>query len=109
MHRLIKQIDAMNDEFKIQLKVAGKTYPLFCKRSEEWVFRRSAAMINDKILKYSAAFAEAKLGLNDLLVMVALHAFSENIEREHHEDTSPLFDKIEKLTNEIDDYLQSNS
>ena len=102
-------MDAGNDEFKIQLKVADKHYPLYCKRSEEWIFRRSATLINDKILKYSNAFADAKLELKDLLVMVALHSFSENIRREDHEDVSPLFDKVEELNKELEEYLRLNS
>ena len=102
-------MDARNDEFKIQLKVAGKHYPLYCKRSEEWIYRRSATLINDKILKYSTAFAEAKLELKDLLVMVALQSSAENIRRENKEDVSPLFDKIEELNKELEEYFRSNS
>ena len=98
-----------NDEFKIQLKVAGKHYPLHCKRSEEWIYRRSASLINDKILKYSTAFAGAKLELKDLLVMVSLQAFAENVRQEKEEDVSPLFDKIEELNRELEEYLRSNS
>ena len=97
---------AGNDEFKIQLKVADKQYPLYCKRSEEWIFRRSATLINDKILKYNNAFADAKLELKDLLVMVALQSFSENIRKTDREDVSPLFDKIEELSRELEKYLR---
>lgn len=99
----------MNDEFKIQLKVAGKVYPMYCKRSDEWIFRKSAAMVNDKILKYSTAFAGAELELNDLLVMTALHSFADNVRKENMADASPLFDKIEELNKELEEYLKSNS
>jgi Cell division protein ZapA. len=98
-----------NDEFKIQLKVADKHYPLYCKRSDEWIFRRSATLINEKILKYSTAFAEAKLELKDLLVMVALQSFSEQVRKENEKDMSPLFGKIEELNKELEEYLRSNS
>ena len=104
-----ESMGAGNDEFKIQLKVADKHYPLFCKRSEEGIFRRSATLINEKILKYSTAFAGAKLELKDLLVMVALQSFSENIRKEDKEDISPLFDKVEELNKELEEYLRSNS
>lgn len=98
----------MNDEFKIQLKVAGKVYPLRCKRSEERYFRRAASIINEKILSYSSAFAGAQLELNDLLVMVALEGFSDLMKNRDEKDTSPLMNKIEDLGNELEEYLKSN-
>jgi len=98
-----------SDEFKIQLKVAGKVYPLNCKRSEEGMFRKAATNINHKILDYSTAFSGAKLDLKDLLAMVALHISVEKQKMEKVEDKSPLFDKIEELNKELEEYLKSNS
>ena len=98
-----------NDEFKIQLKVAGKNYPLYCKRSEEEIFRKAARLINDKIIKYSNAFADAKLEMRDLLVMASLQSFADNVRKGKAEDVSPLMDKIEDLNKELEEYLRSNS
>ena len=96
-----------NDEFKIQLKVADKVYPIFCKRSEEGLYRRAATAINDKILQYSSRFSGAKLDKKDLLAMAAVHISMENVFMKQKEDTSPLMEKIELLDKELDEYLQS--
>ena len=96
-----------NDEFKIQLRVADKVYPVFCKRSEEGLFRKAATAINDKILQYSSRFSGAKLELKDLLIMAALHVSVENLLMKQKEDTSPLLEKIELLDKELEEYLQS--
>jgi cell division protein ZapA len=97
-----------DDFFKIQLYVAEKHYPLNCKRSEEGLFRKAAKDINDKILKYSSTFPAAKLELRDLLAMAAIHISAENLKEKQVKDTSPLFDKIEALDKELEEYLKSN-
>ena len=96
-----------NDEFKIQLRVADKVYPIFCKRSEEGLFRKAATAINDKILQYSSRFSGAKLEVKDLLAMAAIHLSVENQLFKQKEDTSPMLDRIESLDKELEDYLQS--
>ncbi|MCL1933480.1 MAG: cell division protein ZapA [Candidatus Azobacteroides sp.] len=96
-----------NDEFKIQLRVADKVYPIFCKRSEEGLFRKAATAINDKILQYSSRFSGTKLELKDLLTMAAIHISVENLLLKQKEDTSPLWDRIELLDKELEEYLQA--
>jgi hypothetical protein len=41
--------------------------------------------------------------------MVALQSFSENIRKTDREDVSPLFDKIEELSRELEKYLRSGN
>jgi cell division protein ZapA len=96
-----------NDKFKIQLKVADKAYPILCKRSEEGMFRKAATAINDKIIQYSSRFSGTKLEMKDLLAMAAVHVSVENLLLKQKEDTSPLLDRIELLSNELEEYLQS--
>ena len=98
----------MSDEFKIQLKIAGKTFPFRCKRSEEEIIRKAARNINDMILQYSTAFPGAELELKDLLAMVAFHFSLENLKKKNTEDISPLFDKIEGLNLELEEYFKLN-
>jgi len=97
-----------NDKFKIQLKVADKVYPIFCKRSEEGLFRKAATAINDKILQYSSRFPGAKLELSDFLTMAAIHMSVENLLLKQKEDTSPMLERIKLLDKELEEYLQSN-
>ncbi|MDR2692442.1 MAG: cell division protein ZapA [Dysgonamonadaceae bacterium] len=95
------------DFFKIQLHVAEKHYPLTCKRIEEGIYRKAAKNINEKIIKYSSAFPAAKLGVEDLLAMAALHISVENVRIKQQQDVSPVFDKIEALDKELEKYLKA--
>jgi len=97
-----------DDEFKIQLKVAEKAYPIFCKRSEEGLYRKAATAINEKMLQYSSRFSGAKLELRDLLTMAALDISIKNRSSKQKEDTSPLLERIKLLDKEMEEYLQSN-
>ena len=96
-----------NDEFKIQLRVADKEYPIFCKRSEEGLYRKAATAINDKIFRYSSRFSGTKLEMKDLLAMAAVHISVENLFIKQKEDTSPLLERIGLLDKEIEEYLES--
>jgi len=96
-----------NDEFKIQLKVANKPYPIYCKRSEEELYRKAAKAINDKLSQYSANFAAAKLEWNDFLVMTAIHFSIESLLLKKKEDISPLMESVERLDEELERYIQS--
>jgi cell division protein ZapA len=96
-----------NDEFKIQLRVADKVYPIFCKRSEEGLYRKAATAINDIMLQYSSLYSGTKLEVKDLVTMAAVHISVENLLMKQKEDTSPLMEKIELLDNELEEYLQS--
>ena len=96
-----------NDDFKIQLKVAEKAYPIYCKRSEEELFRKAARAINDKIFQYSSRFTGARLEMKDLLAMVAIHVSVENQIIKQKEDTSPLLKRVELLDKELEEFLRS--
>jgi len=96
-----------NDEFKIQLRVANKVYPIFCKRSEEGLFRKAATAINDKILQYSSQFSGKSFEVNELLTMAAIHFSAVSLLLRQKEDTSPLLEKIELIDKELEEYLQS--
>ena len=96
-----------NDEFKIQLRVADKVYPIICKRSKEGIFRKAATAINEKIFQYSSRFSGKRFEMIDLVTMAAIHISVENQLFKQKEDTSPLLESIELLDKELEEYLQS--
>ena len=98
----------MDDEFKIQLKLADKYYPYTCKRSEEGVLRKAATNLNHRILKYSSYYSNANFELTDLLTLAGFQFSLEVLKSENKEDVTPLFDKIEQLNNELDEYLKKS-
>jgi len=97
------------DFFKIQLYVAEKHYPLTCRRVDEGIYRKAATNINEKIIRYSSKFPAAELGLKDLLAMAAIDISAENLKIKQIQNISPVFDKIEALDKELEEYLKVES
>ena len=69
--------------------------------------RKAASEIERKIRQYRQHFsAEANLDTDDLLAMVAFQLSVTNLQLEDLHDTSPITDKVQQLTNELEDYLK---
>ena len=69
----------MDEEFLINIVIAGKKYPLTIKRHEEELARAAADQINSKILQYRQHFA-VEVDTKDLLAMVAFQLSMHNLE-----------------------------
>ena len=80
----------MDEEFLINIVIAGKKYPL---------------QINSKIPQYRQHFA-VEVDTKDLLAMVAFQLSMHNLELEKRNDTNPFTDKIQELTTELEGYLK---
>ena len=98
----------MDDELLITIKIAERhVFQLRIKRAEEEIMRKAASEIERKIRQYRQRFsAEAKLDTDDLLAMVAFQLSLTNLQLENLHDTSPITDKVQQLTNELEDYLK---
>ena len=92
----------MDEEFLINIVIAGKKYPLTIKRHEEELARAAADQINSKILQYRQHFA-VEVDTKDLLAMVAFQLSMHNLELEKR---NPFTDKIQELTTELEGYLK---
>ena len=97
----------MDENFKIRLTLADKSYPFTCKRSDEWKVRKAARNLNDKINAYSSHYSKANFEMNDLLTLAGFHFSLATLENENREDMSPMFDKIEQLNKELEEYIKS--
>jgi cell division protein ZapA len=95
------------DFFKIQLRILDKTYPFRCKRSEEGNVRKAATNLTEQYLHYSSYYSKANFEKNDLLTLVGFHFSLESLGNEKREDMSPVFNKIEQLTEKLEEYIQS--
>ncbi len=100
--------NAMNDEFVIQVNVAGKTYKLRCRRDQEQLYRVAVRQINDKILQYQSKYGK-HVELNDLLSMALLHYSLGSVKAEKNEDITPVFDKLDDLNSDIEQFIRSNN
>lgn len=95
----------MDDEFLINILVAGKRYSITIRRDEEEVFRKAAKWIDKKIMAYQSMY-ETPLEKQDILALIALQAIVEQLEMERKNDTSPFEIKIQELNNELEKYLK---
>ena len=96
----------MDEEFLINIVIAGKKYPLTIKRHEEELARAAADQINSKILQYRQHFA-VEVDTKDLLAMVTLQLSMSNLQLEDRNDTSHFAEKMRELGDEIDGYLNN--
>lgn len=96
----------MDEKFLIHVDIAGKSYGLRIRRSEEAQAREAVRQIRLKLSQYRQTFAQSDVDVKDLLAMVAFQLSMENLELEEKNDTSPFADKIEQLTRELESYMQ---
>jgi len=101
--------DAMNDNFRIQLRIAGKQYPLKCKRDEEKFFRSAASLINDKLLQYGNKYQRAPVDDKDLVVMAACDIVAFQKWLLDQQDETPADEKIKELNAELEKFIEEES
>ena len=97
-----------NDEFVINLEVAGRTYPVKIKRGdeqEEFLIRKAAKRVQQNVTQYKQHFAKSEEERN-LLAMVAIQLAVDVITLEDKNDTKPFTLKIQQLTEMLDNYLK---
>ena len=94
----------MDDKFLIHVEIAGKGYGLRIKRNEELLARNAVKQIREKMSQYRKVYPEAEE--KDLLAIVAFQLSIENLKLEDENDINPFTEKIEELTNELENYLK---
>ena len=88
------------------LDIAEKSYGLWIDRKDEQLARDAAKQIRNKINQYRQNFAQSDVDVKDLLAMVAFQLSMTNLQLEDKNDTSPITDKIQELTGELEQYLK---
>ncbi|KAA6344717.1 hypothetical protein EZS27_007670 [termite gut metagenome] len=94
----------MNDKIKVNLVMASYTYPLTINRQEEEVIREAAKQVNLKLNMYRDNFPT--LPLERVITMVAYDFSLKNLRQEKRHDTKPYTEKIEELTEVLEDYFK---
>ncbi len=97
----------MDEDFLINIDIAGKKYPLTIKRKEEELYRKAAKRLNTLMGRYGARYGHNEdVDTKDLLAMVAFHFAKNCVTLEERNDTSPFTEKIQELTTELEGYLK---
>ncbi|WP_165156612.1 cell division protein ZapA [Parabacteroides sp. ZJ-118] len=97
----------MDEEFLINIDIAGKKYPLLINRAREELYRKAAKSLQSKVFAYSENYNKnGELDTKDLLAMAAFDLALQNVELRERNETSPFTDKIQELTTELEGYLK---
>lgn len=92
----------MSDKFNIQLKIAGKSFPLTIERSDEERYRRAEREVNDLVARYKNSFrGEAE----DYLAMAALQIAVQNVTLQMSRSLGEEIDSLVALDKELDTLL----
>ncbi len=94
----------MNDKIKINLKMAGASYPLTINREEEEMVRKAAKQVNIRLNKYREVYKN--LEPEKIIAMVAYQFSLEKLQLLERNDTAPYTEKVKELTELLEDYFK---
>ncbi len=93
----------MNDKIKINLQMAGATYPATIDRKDEEMVREAAKQINRRFYEKQEQYPN--LPTERMMTLVAYQFALETLQLKQRHDTEPYTDKIKELTALLDDYF----
>ncbi len=92
------------DKIRINITLAGITYPLTIRRDDEEIYRKAARQVEIYINKYKEKYP--KVTHDMALAMVAYHFSLASLMQENRNDTTPFTNKIKELNSEMDTLLR---
>ena len=98
-----------DDKIKINLQMAGVTYPLTIHREDEEIVRKAAKLVDVKLNTYRERYKSVALNQESILVMVAYQFALESLQQAERNDTAPYLNKITELTELLEEYIKKES
>ncbi len=92
------------EQFKINIRIEGRAYPLTIQRNDEERYRIAAKTVNDTIVRFREQFRDNDV--QDILAMTAYQMALNYNELLKHEDKSLFIDKLKDLNDDISDFLK---
>ncbi len=94
----------MNDKIKINLQMAGASYPLTINREDEQMVLEAAKQVDLRINAYREHYQS--VSAERIIAMVAYQFSLENLQQKQRNDTEPYTTKIKELTKVLEDYFK---
>lgn len=94
----------MNDKIKINLQMAGASYPLTINREDEQMVREAAKRVDLRLNAYREHYQS--VSAERIIAMVAYQFSLENLQQKQRNDTEPYTTKIKELTKVLEDYFK---
>lgn len=96
----------MDDKIKINLQLAGATFPLTIRREDEEIVRNAAKQVDIRLNMYRERYKSASLKQEHIIAMVAYQFALESLQQQRRNDTEPYTNKIAELTELLEDYFK---
>jgi cell division protein ZapA len=91
-------------DFKINIKIDGRTYPLNINRDEEEKYRKAAKVVNEIIDAFRHQFRNNDQ--QDIMAMAAYEVALRYVTEQQGRDYSQFIDDIKDLNDDISDFLK---
>ena len=95
----------MNDKIKINLQMAGASYPLTINREDEEMVREAAKQVDIRLNAYRENYRN--VAPEKIIAMVAYQFSLEKLQLLQRNDTQPYTAKIEELTEMLEEYFRN--
>lgn len=93
--------------FRINIKIDGRNYPLNIDRKDEERYRKAAKIVNETITEFRSRFQNNDQ--QDIMAMTAFQAALNYSRLQDRQDYSQFIDDIKDLNDDISDFLRENS
>ena len=93
--------------FRINIKIDGRNYPLNIDRRDEERYRKAAKIVNETIAEFRNRFQNNDQ--QDIMAMTAFQAVLNYVRMENRQDYSQFIDELKDLKDDISDFLQEKS
>lgn len=93
--------------FRINIKIDGRNYPLNIDRNDEERYRKAAKIVNETITEFRKRFQNNDQ--QDILAMTAFQSALNYARLEERQDYSQFIDEIKNVKDDISDFLKENS
>lgn len=95
------------NNFRINIKIDGRNYPLTIDRKDEERYRKAAKIVNETINEYRKRFQSNDQ--QDIMAMTAFQAALNLCRLEDRQDYAQFIDDIKDLNDDISDFLNEKN
>jgi len=96
-----------DNDFRINIKIDGRNYPLTINRKDEERYRKAAKFVNETISEFRKRFQNNDQ--QDIMAMTAFQAALNYSSLQERQDYSQFIDDIKDLNDDISDFLKEQN
>ncbi len=93
-----------DNNFRINIKIDGRNYPLQIDRKDEEKYRLAAKIVNETVRKYRELFRDMES--TDILAMTAFQVALGNAEMQQSENDNLFMEELKNLNDDISDFVK---